>query len=318
MPELGPQPAPSAPDPTVTRETPHPEAQPRIAALTPAGWLVSSFGMVLCVGAADYVTRTDLLLILFYLAPIGFGTWFASLRGGIALATVSALVSTGADLLYRAQHGVAEPPAAVVVWNGIMLLGSAAALVITLSALKGRLEAEELLARTDSLTRIANRRAFFEAAALELERARRHGRPLTVAYLDLDDFKHVNDRLGHAEGDALLIRVAQTLRGATRAVDAVARLGGDEFGLILPETDAATAEAILSRLRNALLSAMQHGTWQTGFSVGAAVFLVPPRDVDELTARADELMYMAKRASKGSIRIGVFEGAQVWASAVPT
>ncbi len=318
VPGHGLQQAPAAPDPTVTREPSHPSPEPRIAAPTPADWLVSAFGMVLCVGAADYVTRTDLLLILFYLAPIGLGTWFASLRGGIGLAVLSAVVSTGADLLYRSRHGTLEPGATIIVWNGVMLLGSALALVLTLSALKGRLEAEELLARTDSLTRIANRRAFFEAAALELERARRHGRPLTVAYLDLDDFKHVNDRLGHAQGDALLVTVAQTLRGATRAVDAVARLGGDEFGLILPETDAATAEAILSRLRNALLAAVQHGTWQTGFSIGAAVFLVPPRDVDELTARADELMYMAKRASKGSIRIGVFEGAQVWASAVPT
>jgi diguanylate cyclase (GGDEF)-like protein len=302
----------------VTREPSPPDAEPRVAAPTPADWLVSAFGMVLCVGAADYVTRADLLLILFYLAPIGFGTWFASLQGGIGLAVLSAVVSTGADLLYRTHHGVPEPGATVIVWNGVMLLGSALALVLTLSALKGRLEAEELLARTDSLTRIANRRAFFEAAAMELERARRHGRPLTVAYLDLDDFKHVNDRLGHAQGDALLMLVGQTLRGATRAIDAVARLGGDEFGLILPETDAATAEAILSRLRNALQAATAEGAWQTGFSIGAAVFLVPPRDVDELTARADELMYIAKRTAKGSVRIGVFEGAQVWASAVPT
>ena len=313
------QPTPGPPYPAVTpAPIPSEAEEPRMAALSPAGWLVSSFGMVLCVGAADYVTRTDLQLILFYLAPIGLGTWFASRRGGIGLAVLSAFISTGADLLYRYQHDAPEPPAAVIVWNGIMLLGSALSLVLTLSALKGRLEAQEHLARTDALTRIANRRAFFEAASLELERARRSRRPLTVAYLDLDDFKLVNDRLGHAQGDALLVAVARTLRGATRAVDAVARLGGDEFGVILPETDAATAEAVLSRLRSALLAATQHGTWQTGFSMGAAVFLVPPRDVDELTARADELMYMAKRGAKGSLRIGVFEGDQVWASAVPS
>ena len=286
-------------------------------ALTPRGWLVCTFGMVLCVGAADYITRTDLVLILFYLAPIGFGTWFASLRGGIALAALSALVSTGADLLFRSQSGSAEPAVGIALWNGVMLLGTAVSLVVLLSALKGRLEAEELLARTDSLTRIANRRAFFEGASLELERARRHGRPLTVAYLDIDDFKVVNDKLGHAQGDGLLVTVAQTLRGGTRAVDLVARLGGDEFGLILPETDAAMAESILARIRGALLSSTL-ATWQAGFSMGAAVFLVPPRDVDELTARADELMYMAKRSNKGSLRIGVFEGDQVWASAVPT
>jgi diguanylate cyclase (GGDEF)-like protein len=280
------------------------------------GWLVSAFGMILCVGAADYLTRSDVSLILFYLAPIGFGTWFASVRGGIRLAFASALVSTGADLLYRAHAARADPAIATLLWNGLMLLGTSLALVLVLGALRERLEAEEQLARTDALTRIANRRAFFEAAALELERARRHGRPLTVAYLDIDDFKLVNDRLGHAEGDALLATVAQSLRSATRAVDAVARLGGDEFGLILPETDASEAEALLARLRTTLLEAVErHGGWKVGFSVGAAVFFSPPADVDELTARADELMYRAKREGKGSIRIAVFGDAPARASA---
>lgn len=311
-------PAPPAQDPAVTGEVPPGQGEgAQIPMLTPAEWMVSSLGMVLCVGAADYITRTDLLLILFYLAPIGFATWFASLRGGLGVAVLSTLVSTGADFLYRAQfhRGALEP--GVVVWNGFMILGTALSLVVTLAALKNRLEAQELLARTDALTHIANRRAFFEAASLELERVRRHGRPLTVAYADIDDFKLVNDRLGHAQGDALLVAVAQTLRGATRAFDTVARLGGDEFGIVLPETGAGAAETILTRLRGEVLAAAERGGWPIGFSVGAAVFLVAPRDVDELTARADELMYMVKRGAKGSVRIGVFDGNQVWASAVP-
>jgi diguanylate cyclase (GGDEF)-like protein len=280
--------------------------------------MVSSLGMVLCVGAADYITQADLLLILFYLAPIGFATWFASLRGGLTIAVLSAGVSTGADLLYLFHYRpAATVELAVVIWNGFMILGTALAIVATLSALKNRLESQELLARTDALTRIANRRAFFEAATLELERARRQGRPLTVAYADIDDFKLVNDRLGHAQGDALLVAVAQTLRRATRPFDTVARLGGDEFGIVLPETGAPAAEAILTRLRDEVLAAVEQGRWAVGVSVGAAVFLAPPRDVDELTARADELMYMVKRGAKGSIRIGVFDGDQVWASAVP-
>lgn len=325
-------PAPPARDPILTGRVPpasssgpppvaaavwgEPEGE-RIPTLTPAGWMVSSVGMVLCVGAADYITRTELLLILFYLAPIAFAAWFATLRGGLAIAILSALVSTGADLLYRAHFRPAELELAVVIWNGFMILGTALALVVTLAALKNRLESQELLARTDALTHISNRRAFFEAASLELERARRQGRPLTVAYADIDDFKLVNDRLGHAQGDALLVTVAQTLRGATRPFDIVARLGGDEFGIILPETDAATAGTILTRLRGQALAAAAQGGWDVGVSIGAAVFLVPPRDVDELTARADELMYTVKRGAKGSVRIGVFDGDQIWASAVP-
>jgi diguanylate cyclase (GGDEF)-like protein len=274
--------------------------------LSPAGWLAACLGIILCVGAADFLTGTEIALILFYLAPIGFGTWFVSLRGGALLSVASATVSVGADALHRLHDGQASLPLAILGWNGAIQLGTSLSLVLVLEALRGRLEGEELLARTDALTRIANRRAFFEAATLELERVRRNRRPLAVAYVDADDFKDVNDRLGHAQGDALLVTAAQTLRGATRAVDAVARLGGDEFGLLLPETSRSEAEALLVRLRAALLAAMAWHGWSVGFSIGAAVFVAPPASVDEMMARADELMYAAKREAKGSIRVGVF------------
>ncbi len=287
-----------------------PEVPGSPRALSPAGWLLAALGMILCVGAGDYLTGAEVSLILFYLAPIGFGTWFASLRGGIALAFASAGVSIVADGLHLLRGHPDEVTPAIIGWNGLMLLGTSLALVLVLGALKARLEGEELLARTDALTQIANRRAFIEAASLELERARRHGRPLTVAYVDCDDFKRVNDRLGHAQGDALLVVAAQTLRGGTRAVDAIARLGGDEFGMLLPETDAAMAEALLARLRGALVEAMDRHGWGVGFSIGAATFLAPPRSVDELMARADELMYEAKRTEKGSVRVGTFRGGE--------
>jgi diguanylate cyclase (GGDEF)-like protein len=186
-----------------------------------------------------------------------------------------------------------------------MQLGTSVALVLMLSALRARLEGEEALARTDALTGIANRRSFLERASHEIERARRHRRPLTIVYVDVDDFKNVNDHMGHVEGDALLISVARTLRAGIRAVDAVARLGGDEFGLLLPETDPAESGALLARLRADLLAGM-HDRWGVGLSVGAATFLSPPASTDEMMARADELMYAAKREEKGSIRLGVY------------
>jgi diguanylate cyclase (GGDEF)-like protein len=260
-----------------------------------------------CVGGADFLTGTDYSLALFYLAPIGFGTWFVSLRGGIVLSGVGAAVAIAADALHR-LHGGRELPVVVLGWNGLMQLGTSLALVLVLAALRTRLEGEELLARTDALTRIANRRAFFEAASLEIERTRRHGRPLTLAYVDCDDFKDVNDRLGHVHGDRLLVIVAQTLRAKLRVVDSVARLGGDEFGLLLPETDSDEAEALLQRVHSTLAAAMMMHGWNVGFSIGAATFLTPPVSVDEAMAGADALMYAAKREAKGSIRLGVFHG----------
>jgi diguanylate cyclase (GGDEF)-like protein len=274
--------------------------------LSPPGWLLACLGIILGVGAADFLTGTEVALILFYLAPIGFGTWFVSLRGGIVLSVASAAVSVAADALHRLHGGEATLALALLGWNGAIQLGTSLSLVLVLAALRTRLEGEELLARTDALTRIANRRAFFEAATLEVERSRRNRRPLALAYVDADGFKVVNDQHGHAQGDALLVTAAQTLRGSTRAVDAVARLGGDEFGLLLPETSPREAEALLVRLRGALLAAMARHGWSVTFSIGAAVFVAPPRSVDEMMARADELMYAAKREKKGSIRLGVF------------
>jgi len=283
----------------------------------PAGFILAALGMIVCVGVADYLSGTDTSMILFYLAPIGFGTWYVSLRGGVFLAVAAAAVSVGADALHRAGVGEGDLPFALLAWNGVVQAGTSIALVLVLAALHARLEGEELLARTDALTQIANRRAFFEIASLEIERTRRNGRPLTLAYVDCDDFKDVNDGRGHAEGDALLVTVAGTLRAGTRSIDAVARLGGDEFGLLLPETDAAEAAALLARLRTTLLAAMAGGGWKVGFSIGVATFLAPPASVDDMMARADELMYAAKREEKGSVRHRVFEGARGGSAASP-
>ena len=291
-------------------------ARPPVAArLSPAARVVAALGLILCVGVADYATGSETSVILFYLAPIAFGTWYVGVRPGVLLAIFAALVTIAADGLHRLGAGQGDLPMGLLAWNGLVQLGTSIALVTMLSALRARLEAYELLARTDALTCIPNRRAFFEAATLELERTRRNGRPVTLAYVDCDDFKDVNDARGHAEGDALLAEVARTIRATSRAVDAVARLGGDEFGLLLPETDAVEAEAMLARLRATLLAAMAKGGWRVGFSIGVATFRTPPSSIDEMMARADALMYAAKREDKGSIRHAVFEGARGLAAA---
>jgi diguanylate cyclase (GGDEF)-like protein len=267
------------------------------------GVVVVSLIVVVCLGVGDALTGSDASFTLLYLAPVAFSTWFVGLATGASFSVIASIASTTADLL--AREGTPLPPA-IMAWNLMVQLGVYLAMALLLAGFRSRLEGEQLLARTDALTRVANRRAFIEAAELELERTRRTGRALTLAYVDADDFKDVNDRLGHAEGDRLLVVVAQTLRGSTRAVDAVARLGGDEFGLLLPETDGPTAQALLARLNATLLAAMERHGWKVGFSTGAATFATPPISVDQLMARADELMYRAKRTAKGSMCAAVF------------
>jgi diguanylate cyclase (GGDEF)-like protein len=274
-------------------------------ALSPSGAIALAVIATACVALGDELTGPDVSFTVLYLGPIAFATWFVSSPAGIVLSAASAVASLASDFASRAT----PLPTTIAAWNLAVQLGTFFALVLLLSALKARLVFEQQLARTDPLTLVSNRRAFVEQAGVELERSRRTGKPITVAYLDCDDFKIINDLLGHAQGDALLCNVATTLRGGTRAIDCVARLGGDEFGLLLVDADGGTAETLIQRLRTALATATYQEGWAVSFSIGAAIFVTPPRSVDDMLRHADRLMYDAKRSGKNAARLEVV-GAQ--------
>ncbi|MBI1928984.1 GGDEF domain-containing protein [Candidatus Poribacteria bacterium] len=162
------------------------------------------------------------------------------------------------------------------------------------------------MSRTDALTQVANRRLFYHLADMEISRARRNASPFTMAYLDLDNFKLMNDRFGHRIGDTLLCLVASTIQKNLRRSDTVARLGGDEFAILLPETGREAADEVLDRLRKLLLDLMSEKGWPVTLSVGAMTFIHPPDSVDEMIRSADDLMYSVKQSSKNMIQYGVF------------
>jgi diguanylate cyclase (GGDEF)-like protein len=156
------------------------------------------------------------------------------------------------------------------------------------------------LSVTDELTRLHNRRAFEERLVFEFSMARRKGRSLAVVLLDADNFKLVNDRLGHQAGDAVLQQVAKVLQHTVRATDLVVRYGGEEFAVILPESDQANAEMWCRRLQLALADAV----WQHGpVTVSMGVAAITPRcaNGNELVAMADRALYEAKRLGKNRI-----------------
>ncbi|MGF7189586.1 GGDEF domain-containing protein [Robbsia andropogonis] len=151
-------------------------------------------------------------------------------------------------------------------------------------------------ANIDFLTDLPGRRAFVEMAEKECQRAARFGRPLAIAILDLDFFKQINDRLGHAVGDNVLTHYAQLLSSSTRANDICGRIGGEEFALLLPETDVFAATDVVDRLRTTLLGApcwIGARSIPFTFSAGIATFR-PGDNLEMLMARADNALYAAK------------------------
>jgi diguanylate cyclase (GGDEF)-like protein/PAS domain S-box-containing protein len=174
-----------------------------------------------------------------------------------------------------------------------------------LKSQEAALEAERKLARIDSLTGLANRRAFYEGAELERKRSLRRSRPLSIAYLDLDNFKQINDRNGHEVGDELLACVGGIMRAKLRAEDLVARLGGDEFAILLPESDYTAASIAVAKLHRILTAEMQKHCWPVGVSIGMVTFESIPESIEDMVHAADELMYTVKRDGKNRIALSV-------------
>jgi diguanylate cyclase (GGDEF)-like protein len=259
--------------------------------------IAGAVATVLLIGAIDYLTGAEASIAPLYLAPIALATWFVSLRAGLLLSALSAVVRL--QDLWLVPHPSLHP--FTPYWNAVVELGFFLVVAFILSRLRTTTEHWATLARTDPLTGLLNRRAFSETATLELARAERYQRSLSLAYLDIDDFKRVNDEGGHDDGDRLLVEVAQTLKHNLRAFDVVARYGGDEFVLLLPEAVDEAAELVLEKLMTALREAMR-GRWPATFSIGAVTIDGPLTTLDRLVQQADKLVYAAKQDGKDCVR----------------
>jgi diguanylate cyclase (GGDEF)-like protein len=163
-----------------------------------------------------------------------------------------------------------------------------------------RFREARLLADLDGLTSLHNRRYFYETLAREVARAHRYDRRLALLVFDLDDFKAINDRIGHLAGDAVLADVAQRIRGVVRTADIPCRVGGDEFAVILPESGLEEADHLYRRLQVELSTRPVVHAGRLLISAGVAQ-LLPQDDTVSLFQRADEALYRAKHAGKGRV-----------------
>jgi diguanylate cyclase (GGDEF)-like protein len=285
----------------------------RLAAASPRRVWGLAVATIVVVGAADWFGGAEVALSLVYLLPIAMVAWSQGQRA----AAVAAWLAAGAWLLVDLHSHWDEMVTALEIVNGLVLLTVFHLFGQLLATLRDRLDREWRHGHTDPLTGLHNRRAFWSACGREVERCRRFGEPFTLAYLDVDRFKGVNDRHGHAVGDQLLLTIAAALGEDLRQLDMVARLGGDEFALLLPGTHAFGAKKALERLRERLQSADWRRRYDVDFSLGCLTVEWAPAEVDTVIQRADQLMYEIKRAGSGGLRHEVLRGPIVERPAPP-
>jgi diguanylate cyclase (GGDEF)-like protein len=218
---------------------------------------------------------------------------------GVYVSLACALIWLGTNSLTSPAQG---PSFYAQLWNAIVRLGFFLVVSNLLSSLHQSIEHEKTLARTDYLTGVQNSRAFYERAGIELARARRYRRPVSIAYIDLDNFKELNDRLGHTVGDEALRLIGATMMQQIRVSDLIGRLGGDEFTILLPETGEEEACKAGARLHERLTAEIVRNGWPISLSMGVLTCTDAPSDINWLITEADRLMYSVKRSGKNAVR----------------
>lgn len=259
--------------------------------------LLLAYGLMIPLVIADHYVNPDINLAMFYLAPVMIAAWRGSLAAGILLSLIAAVAR---EIANQVEHGHVSSP-----WINLLNLTSRIVIyvLVTLLVHRRRQAMKQLirLSRVDPLTGLLNRRAFHEAVEEELLRQKRTGGWVSLAYLDVDHFKQINDTLGHQAGDKALVAVAKVLRGRLRRTDVVGRLGGDEFAVLMPETDSQGAHAMISPLKEMLVAALEKEKFRVSFSIGV-ISCNTCAETKRLLREADVLMYEVKRNGRGDLR----------------
>jgi len=255
--------------------------------------------LLVAIVLADHLTGFELSLSSLYLVPVALVTLAFGFKAGMSMAFIAYGAWIGISI--NATVALARAGTLYVFWEGGIRFATAAAFVALLDKLRCSLEQERQRSRRDPLTRLPNRRAFFEALEAERQRARRYGGTISIAYIDLDDFKQLNDRQGHRTGDKALRAIAATMLRHVRQIDLPARLGGDEFAVAYIQISHTAALTAVTLLRDRLLEVVGKHRWAVSFSIGLASFETVPDGVETMISAADRLMYEVKKQDKGSI-----------------
>ena len=230
--------------------------------------LVTSVLIVIIVGLADYLISYEISFSIFYLIPISITVLLAGFKFSIIISLLSALTWCLADI----HGGHVYENQLILFWNSLVRLIFFLLHSFFLNQFNLLYNKTKYYSLTDPLTGAVNSRFFHELFERELKRAERSKKSFTLVYLDLDNFKCVNDTFGHAAGDSLLQKISLLIKSDIRGSDIFARMGGDEFAILFPESDYEFSSGMIHRIQEKINSEMHENKWPVTVSIGAVTF----------------------------------------------
>jgi diguanylate cyclase (GGDEF)-like protein len=269
-------------------------------------WSIISIIMIAFAGLLDYFTGPEIAFSLVYLIPVMSSAWFTRKPVAIFVSILSAATWTIAEI----TSGRFYTHIAIHFWNTTTMLVFFLVVTLLLERFKKALNDERVLSRIDYLTGVMNPRSFYEFMATEIERCKRYKHAFTIAYIDMDDFKKINDKFGHPAGDDALRTIANTMKNNLRKIDVVARLGGDEFVILLPETDNKAATKAIKKIQKAFIQNTDVKKYSITFSIGALTCNTNPPSINKIMKSVDSLMYSVKNRGKNGIKYSIYTGFQ--------
>lgn len=250
------------------------------------------------IGLVDYWSGPDFTFALIYLFPVSVIAWLANGRAATSIASIVTVITWTFVDYYSSRYSIHIPSYA---WNFLSRLIIFFLFSNMLSALKRSMLTTKHLSIRDPLTNALNNRGFLELAEREVYRSKRSGKALSIVFLDVDNFKLINDTYGHNAGDKLLISIVEFLHMHTRQGDLIGRIGGDEFILLFPDADQDMARMIVNKIRGVFTNDSEKMLYPVTFSMGVLTCLEPPPSVEDMIGMADKLMYKVKTGSKNGV-----------------
>jgi len=254
------------------------------------------------IGFIDLLSGSDFSFAPCYLISPSLAAWYLSKEWAFFISLLNSTLWLWVDF----SSGRYSPIFPVYAWNFTSRLIFLVVVVILISSIRTSLDHEKLLSRTDSLTAALNSRSFRETLTQEIDRSIRYQHPLTLVYLDIDNFKLVNDRLGHKAGDEVLSAVAKEIQRSIRQTDILGRLGGDEFAILLIEAGPDAALNTVTKIRANLTRVIKRNDWPISLSFGVLTSIHDFCQAEKMVKLADELMYSVKKSTKNDAAFAIY------------